>query len=783
MSADRISPLFGSSFGTLLRRYREAAGMTQEALAERAGLSVRGISDLERGVRQSPRRETVDLLTGALALPPHKRALLEAAARPMSDTDVPDAPPAPPHNLPAALSPLVGRERETRTATELVVRPQVRLLTLSGPGGVGKTRLALQVAQDVLPRFEDGVFLVTLAATREPELVMQRIAEALSLRPSPGQPLAEQVQAFLRGRQALLVLDNFEHLLAAAPQVASLLAACPRVKALATSREPLKIDGEHELLVAPLTDDAASELFLQRAYAAQPALELTEADRDAIAAICRRVDRLPLAIELAAVWVRVLPPYALLAQLESPLELLTGGRRDAPERQRTLRDTIAWSEQLLEEDERRLFHRLAIFVGGCTLEAAQAICGDPEGGSDAVVLDGLARLAEKSLLNIQMLSDGPRFAMLETIREYALERLQESGDWEEVAGRHADYYARLAADLGWIGPQQDARDRRLERELPNVRAALAWARDQRNAQIGLRLATPMGRWWYTRGAFDEAESWLRDLLAIDSKAGDQAVPAMLRVSALYALILLALDRRNYDEAEVMAREGLELARRNGDVGGAGNMLAELGHVAEARGDLDTAMAFFEEGLAEYQKGKQGHPGAVGRTLSSLGNLARAKGDYERARRYLEEALAWAREREFSFAIASALVSLGYVAVEQGDYPRAKTLYREALELYRSLRNPASLAWCLEGVAVVAAAAGDHERVAHLCGSVAGLRASAGAGPAPGAWPPYEHACAAARQVLGEEQFTAFSTEGAALSVEQAIDYAGGALADREAPAR
>jgi predicted ATPase/DNA-binding XRE family transcriptional regulator len=783
VSAERISPLFGSSFGTLLRRYREAAGMTQEALAERAGLSVRGISDLERGVRQSPRRETVDLLADALALPPHKRALLEAAARPMTSAESPDALSVPPHNLPAALSPLVGRERETRTATELLGRPQVRMLTLSGPGGVGKTRLALQVAQDLLPRFEDGVFLVTLAEARDPALIMQRIAEALSLRPAQSQPLAEQVQAFLHGRQALLVLDNFEHLLAGASQVASLLAACARVKALVTSREPLKIDGEHELLVAPLADGAAIELFLQRAYAAQPTLELTDGDRDAIAAICRRVDRLPLAIELAAVWVRVLPPSALLAQLESPLVLLTGGRRDAPERQRTLRGTIAWSEQLLELDERRLFHRLGIFVGGCTLEAAQAVCGGPEGGDGADVLDGLARLTEKSLLNVQMLSDGPRFAMLETIREYALERLQASGDFEDVGRRHADFYARLAADLGWIGPQQDARDRRLERELPNVRAALDWARQHREPLIGLQLATPLGRWWYSRGHFDESERWLRDFLAIDSTAGERAAPAMLRVSALYALILLALDRRNYDEAEVLAREGLELARRNGDVGGAGNMLAELGHVTEARGDLDTAMAYFEEGLAEYQKGKQGHPGAVGRTLSSLGNLARAKGDYERAQRYLEQALAWAREREFSFAIASALVSLGHVACEQGDRARAQVLYRESLHLFRTLRNPSSLAWCLEGVAVVAAAAGDHERAARLCGSVAGLHALAGAGPAPVAWLPFEQACTAARQALGEERFTSVSNEGAALSAEQAIDSALNTLGSEETEVR
>lgn len=779
MSTERVSS-FIPSFGPLLRRYRSAAGLTQEELAARTGLSVRAISDLERGLRRTPRHETVTLLAEALSLPPRKRALLEAAARPMLDPTYAGErfPAAPPHNLPAQLTSLIGREREELATVEMLERGDVRLLTLTGPGGVGKTRLALQVAEDMLERFEDGVYVVLLAALRDAALVMQSIAEAIGLRAAHGEPVAEQLRVFLRDRQMLLVLDNFEHVLVAAPQIAALLAACPQLKALATSREPLKIGGEHELPVAPLAHEAASELFVRQAMASNPTQAVTPEDLAIVEAICQRVDRLPLAIELAAVWTKVLPLPTLLERLSSRLDLLASGRRDAPERQRTLRATIAWSEQLLAPEEQRLFQRLAVFAGGCTPEAASAVCNEGDGATDAEdagragdILDGLASLVEKSLLQAETRpaeQDGPRFWMLATIRDYAWECLRASGEAETIRRRHAEYYVQWVRQLMWVGAEQDTRDRQLERELPNVRAALEWAREQRRSDIGLRLATALGRFWYSRGSFDEGGGWLREMLALDVVAGERAVPPRLRVMALYSLILLVLDQHDFDEAEALAREGLDLARRHGDAAGIGNMLTELGHVAEARGDLDAAMAFFEEGVAQYRAG--GEQGAVGRALSSLGNLARAKGDYEQALRYLEETLAWARERSFSWAIASALVSLGHVACEQSEFTRAATLYRESLGLYRTMPNPMSLAWCLEGVAVVAVAAGEHERAARLCGAIAGLRQRAEIAEVD-QWPLFEHARASARQALDEEHFATAYEVGAALSPEQAIAYA------------
>jgi predicted ATPase/DNA-binding XRE family transcriptional regulator len=759
-----------TAFGPLLRRYRAASGLTQEELAARASLSVRAISDLERGLKR-PRRDTLNLLADALGVPPRKRALMEAAVRPATEIPRTDGVSAlPPHNLPVQLTALLGRERETLAAVEQLRRADVRLLTLTGPGGVGKTRLALQVAEDVLEDFEDGVFVCILAPLRDPKSLLGSIASVIGMHAGSDEPLDDQMRAYLRERQMLLVLDNFEHLLAAAPLVTELLAACPRVKVLVTSREPLKVGGEHEMPVAVLDSAAAVELFVQRAWAVNPALEVTTKELETVEAICQRVDRLPLAIELAAVWTKMLPLPDLLERLSRRLDLLTSGRRDAPERQRTLRDTIAWSEHLLEPAQQRLFRRLAVFAGGFTSAAAEALCTD----ADTNILDGLAALVEKSLLQTRNHVAGSRFWMLETIREYAQERLRASGEQDDLAERHAEYFARLAPQLAWVAFGQDDRDRELERELPNFRLALAWARAHRRADIGQRLAAALGRYWLAHGAFEEGEGWLREMLALDCNEGVRSAPASLRVRALYQLILLTLDRRNYEQAEALAREGLELARSQGDAGSVGDMLTELGHVAEGRGDLDDAMDLLKESLAqiriaESRKGARTHGGAVGRTLSSLGNLARTMGEYEEAQRYLEEALAWARERDFSFAVASILTSLGHLACDRDDSAGAVTLYRESLELYRSLSNPEALAWSLEGIVVMVAAYQDYACAARLCGAIASLRLAKR--DAQAEWSLFAQACEAAVEALGQQAYTVAYDNGSLFSQAQAITEA------------
>ncbi|HEU5439510.1 MAG TPA: tetratricopeptide repeat protein, partial [Ktedonobacterales bacterium] len=490
----------------------------------------------------------------------------------------------------------------------------------------------------------------------------------------------------------------------------------------------------------------------------------------AVRAVCRRLDGLPLALELAAVHVRTLSPQALLDRLTRRLPLLNAGPRDLPDRQRTMRETIAWSERLLPPDEQRLFRQLAVFAGGWSLPAAEEICALP--GEPSNVLESLLALAEKSLVRAGAYGGEPRFSMLETVREYAQERLDASGETDALRRRHAEHFASLADVAARIQPGQDERDRALRIELPNAQAALHWAQESDEPEVGLRLAAGFSRLWFVSGAISEAERWLRVFLALDAQAGERAAPPTLRLAALFGATRCALDRRDYADAEARASEGLALARRHTDAAGTANMLAELGHVAEARGDQDAAWAHFEESLALARTAGEG--AAEGRALSSLGNLARRRHDYARATYYLEASLAHSRAYQLSWGVASALVALGHVACEQGDFDRAADLYRESLGLYRTMPNPAWLAWCLEGVAVVAAARARHHEVARLAGAVSARRSVALPDATP--WPAYVEAGAHVRAALGEQAFETAAAQGVLLSAEQAIAEALRALA-------
>lgn len=758
MSADK------PSFGALLKDYRQAVGLTQEQLAERAGLSVRTISDLERGVNHFPRQETLDLLVQALRLSPRQHALLAVSAHLASGFTGKGE--HPPHHIPASLTPLIGRETEVTRAITLLERKEVRLLTLIGPGGVGKTRMAMQVAEDVLERYEDGVWFVALASLHEANLVAATIAQTLGLREAAGQAPEVLLKTSLRERQCLLVLDNFEQ---ASPLIAELLSACPRLKVLVTSRASLHLRGSYELPVEPLEQDAAATLFLQRAQAVQPDLDSRPETLQTIAAICQRLDQLPLALELAAARVKVLPPQALLERLRSRLSLLTGGALDLPEHQRTMRQTLAWSYELLTPSQQRLFRELAMFAGGGTLEAAEAICGEAEESSRHALLETVTALVEQSLVRLERATGQPRLTMLEVIREFALEQAQVQREADALHRHHAAYYLRLAEATGHIGPEQDRRDAQMIEERANIRSALEWAREHNESALGLRLAVACGRTWYIYGMGSETLVWLETFLALDAQAGVRAAEPTIRIKALYGVGQMALERGDYKRAEVLAEEELALAERIGDESGMGNALAHLGVVAEISGDLLSAVRFLEQGREYCRKG--GDIGGTERALVSLGHVLSALGDSVRATEIFEEALEVARSVNLTWAVANVLTSLGHLARSQGDYRRAIRWYRESLALHRAYGTRGYIAWSLEGMAMATSALGQQVRAVQLYAAAEEIRKQAQTPRPPAEQKVYDQTMAAAQAALGNEHFREAWTAGRTLSLEDALAYA------------
>ncbi len=566
-------------------------------------------------------------------------------------------------SLPAPLTSFVGRAREIAAVADLLHREDVRLVALTGPGGVGKTRLAQRVAAELADNFADGAAWVDLAPLADPNLVAPTVAQALGVREAGDRSLYERLADALRDRALLLVLDNFERVVDAAPLVARLLAGCPRLKVLATSRVHLRVSGERLVPVgplalpeparpAPLPELAATEavaLFVERAQAARPDFALTTGNAAAVAEICRQLDGRPLAIELAAARVAVLPPAALLARLERRLPLLTGGPRDSPARLRSMRDAIGWSHDLLSQDEQALFRRLAVFVGGFTLEAAEAVAADE--GID--VLEGVSSLVAKSLVRDEEGSGGePRYLMLETVREFGLERLAERGEEPAIRAAHAAFFLALAeaAEPRLMGPDEATWLDRLATELPNTRAALAWTLEHEAAETALRLATNLFWFWYSRGDRREGERWLGAALARGS-GGTTARADALIAAALVATVL------DCAAAVELAEEGLAVSRACGYAAGSARALLCLGIAAEWAGDFDRAVGLEEEALALLRDLDDPF-----RTALVLVNLADAnlwRGDLAPAQAHAAEGLALARSTGNEYAVALAL---GPVAV-------------------------------------------------------------------------------------------------------------------------
>ncbi len=722
------------AFGELLRRHREAAGLTQEELAEMAGLTAKGIGALERGERQRPYPHTVQRLANALHLTEGERRDFRAAARGQEPSRLTPEAPASPPNLPLPLTSLIGRTDDLDTVLNLLASDAVRLLTLTGPGGIGKTRLAMAVAAEVSARGQASVVPVLLAAVRDPALVAATIAGALGLREGGGRPLAERLAGHLRDRHTLLVLDNFEQVTEAAPLVADLLATCPDLTVLATSREPLRVGGEQEFAVQPLAlpdptslhpgdlpeRSPAVALFVQRARAVKPDFALTASNARAVAEICRRLDGLPLALELAAARIKVLPPQALLARLSgeagrASLSLLTGGARDLPTRLQTMRNAIAWSDDLLNAAEQAVFRCMAVFEGGCTPEALEELC---QPGvilvEQADVLDLLASLVDKSLVLAEESPDvEARFSMLETIRDYGWECLQDRGELQAVRRRHALLVQALveAAEPALTGPDQAAWLAHLEREHGNLRAALRWAVETCETTVGLRLAAGLWRFWQTRGHLSEGRAWLEAVLALPLPAGQDAELASLRSQALNGLGVLCDIQGNRRSARGHFEESLTLRRQLGDQRGIANSLTNLGIIAAYQGDYDLATDLYEESLA-IRRETADLPGMAA-TLHNLGIVARNRGEYERAAALFEEGLTLQQQQNNKRGIALALNNLATVARSRGDPSRADDLARSSLLLFEELGDTWGLVLALGNLAGAALDRGNLTRAAAL----------------------------------------------------------------------
>jgi predicted ATPase/DNA-binding CsgD family transcriptional regulator len=640
--------------------------------------------------------------------------------------------------LPDPLTSLVGRTREIAEVGRLLNEPTVRLVTLTGPGGVGKTRLAQAVAERWQAAGIGDAVVVSLAPIADPELVPATTAQALGVWPSGDRPLVEQLAVSLRGRRLLLVLDNFEQVVGAGPFVAGLPSVCPELVVLVTSRATLRLSGEHvypvgPLAVPPISDRANAEavcqsdagrLFLERARAAKAGFAVTEADAPAVAEIVRRLDGLPLAIELAAARIAVLPPRALLGRLDRRLPLLTDGTRDAPARQRAMRSAIGWSHDLLSEGERVVFRRLAVFAGGCTLAAAEYLFLSVSPSPPPSVLDLVASLVAKSLLGQETDRDGePRFAMLETIREYALGRLAASGEESEVRRTHAAWFVHLAerAAPELHGPDQARWMRRLAAEQANLRAALVWLLAADRGADALRLIVASAKLWETRPLYAEGRRWLEASLA-----ASPAAPDSLRTAALHAIVLHAGILGDQRTATARAEEALAVACDSDDAFLVGRAHFSVGLAREWAGEERQAAASYARAVPLLRLAEEGSWHWLALATISLGDVLLALDDLDRAEVLADEGLALYRAHGHTWGIAAACGIRANLAAQRGQLAAAAGLFSESVAAARKVGDERAIMGAVAGLAGVAAALGQPERGARLLGAVAAARDAAGA---------------------------------------------------------
>jgi predicted ATPase/class 3 adenylate cyclase len=689
-----------------------------------------------------------------------------------------------PNNLPIQLTSFIGRERDVAETRDLLL-DGARLLTLTGPGGTGKTRLSLQLAAEVSDHFQAGAYFVPLAPVTDPSLVASTIAQSLALQESGGRPIQERLAEYVHDKELLLVLDNFEQVLTAAPLVVELLRAGPRLKIVVSSRAPLHVSGEHEYAVQPLglpdpqhlpSLDALSQfeavrLFIERAMAVKPDFAVTNENAPAVAEICARLDGLPLAIELAAARIKLLPPQAILARLGDRLALLSGGSRDLPARQQTLRGAIAWSHDLLGDGGRRLFARLGVFVGGARLGEAEAVSG-PASELGIDVLDGLAELVDQSLVRQEEVHGEPRFTMLETIREFARERLDESGELGEIRRRHAVVYLVFLqqAEPELTGSNQGDCLDRIEHEHDNLRAAIDWTVEAAETETALRLVAAAWRFWQMRGHLHDARERIAKALVLP----DASNHPNARAKALEAAGGVAYWQGDLVSARGFYEEALTLTRQLGDDAAIANAAYNLAFVAETEDTASVALAsplgqaLLEESLALHRELSDRR--GVAKVLWALGAASSRAGDFHAAEERYRESLAVFRDLDDRFMTGWALYELGALALKKMELASAYSLTAEALTIFDAVHDVTGIVLCLDGLAAIVEAEGNLERGMRLAGAAAALQASGGVDLAVMGrkWAGREDP---AERAQSDPQLAAAWAEGQAMTTERVVAYA------------